>query len=131
VPNIFAGLTASLSRGTIDCTVALGLKTGSPILLAVVLLGSAASYSQTPFRRSTLGPNSSPEERFYGALKGKVYSIYIDTALGTVVMEYADHLANHPYADDLVAPQPVRAKLPALLKLSPLMISSYSIAPGR
>ena len=61
----------------------------------------------------------------YGKLEGdKVYTIYIDTRLGTAVMEYADPTsAKHPYADDLVAPQPVRADLPADLKLSRTVIS--------
>lgn len=61
----------------------------------------------------------------YGELKGdKVYTIYIDTALGTAVMEYADPTsANHPYADDLVAPQPMRADLPPNLKMSRTVIS--------
>jgi len=61
----------------------------------------------------------------YGALKGdKVYTIYIDTALGTAIMEYADPTsATHPYADDLTAPEPVRANLPANLKPSRLVIS--------
>jgi hypothetical protein len=61
----------------------------------------------------------------YGKLEGdKVYTIYIDTRLGTAVMEYADPTsAKHPYADDLVAPQPVRADLPANLKLSRTVIS--------
>jgi hypothetical protein len=61
----------------------------------------------------------------YGKLEGdKVYTIYIDTRLGTAVMEYADPTsARHPYADDLVAPQPVRADLPANLKLSRTVIS--------
>ena len=61
----------------------------------------------------------------YGELKGdKVYTIYIDTRLGTAVMEYADPTsATHPYADDLVAPQPVHADLPANLKLSRTVIS--------
>jgi hypothetical protein len=62
---------------------------------------------------------------FYGALKGdKVYTIYIDTALGTAVMEYADpSSAAHPYAEDLIAPQPMRAELPANLKPSRLVIA--------
>jgi hypothetical protein len=61
----------------------------------------------------------------YGELKGdKVYTIYIDTTLGTAVMEYADPTsASHPYADELVAPQPMRAELPANLKLSRTVIS--------
>jgi len=61
----------------------------------------------------------------YGKLEGdKVYTIYIDTRLGTAVMEYADPTsAKHPYADDLVAPQPVRADMPPNLKLSRTVIS--------
>jgi hypothetical protein len=62
---------------------------------------------------------------FYGTLKGdKVYTIYIDTVLGTAVMEYADpSSAVHPYAEDLIAPQPMRADLPANLKPSRLVIA--------
>jgi hypothetical protein len=62
---------------------------------------------------------------FYGTLKGdKVYTIYIDTALGTAVLEYSDPLsANHPYGEDLVAPHPIRADLPGDLKRSRLVIS--------
>ncbi len=62
---------------------------------------------------------------FYGALKGdKVYTIYIDTALGPAVLEYADPTsATHPYAEDLTAPHPMRTDLPANLKRSRLVIS--------
>jgi hypothetical protein len=62
---------------------------------------------------------------FYGALKGdKVYTIYIDTSLGTAVMEYADPVsAAHPYAEDLTAPQPMRAELPGNLRPSRLVIA--------
>ncbi len=51
---------------------------------------------------------------YYGALKGdRVYSIYIQTSLGTAVMQYADpESAAHPYSDDLVAPEPMRMELP-------------------
>jgi hypothetical protein len=62
---------------------------------------------------------------FYGALKGdKVYTIYIETQLGTTVMQYADPTsAEHPYADDLVAPQPLHADLPAGLPHLRLVIA--------
>ena len=62
---------------------------------------------------------------FYGMLKGdKNYTIYIDTVLGTAVMQYADpSSAAHPYAEDLVAPQPMRSDLPANLKPSRLVIA--------
>ena len=61
----------------------------------------------------------------YGELKGdKVYTIYIDTTLGTAIMQFADPASTlHPYADDLTAPQPVRANLPPNLKPSRLLIS--------
>ena len=62
---------------------------------------------------------------FYGALKGdKNYTIYIDTVLGTAVMQYADPAsATHPYAEDLVAPTPMRSDLPANLKPSRLVVA--------
>ena len=62
---------------------------------------------------------------FYGKLIGdKNYTIYIDTALGTAVMQYADPTsAAHPYAEDLIAPQPMRSDLPANLKPSRLVIA--------
>ena len=62
---------------------------------------------------------------FYGVLKGnKVYTIYIDTKLGTAVMQFADPTSVvHPYAQDLVAPQPMRADLPAGLPHSRLVIA--------
>lgn len=51
---------------------------------------------------------------YYGVLKGdRVYSIYIQTSLGTAVMQYADpESAVHPYSEDLVAPEPMRMDLP-------------------
>jgi hypothetical protein len=62
---------------------------------------------------------------FYGMLKGdKNYTIYIDTVLGTAVMQYADpSSAAHPYAEDLIAPRPIRSDLPANLRPSRLVIA--------
>jgi hypothetical protein len=70
-------------------------------------------------------PRSGGALNLYGKLKGdKVYTIYIDTSLGTVVLEYADPTsAAHPYGEDLIAPQPMRADLPANLKPSRLLIA--------
>jgi len=60
---------------------------------------------------------------FYGRLKGdKVYTIYITTALPTV-MSFADPASvTHGYADDLTAPQAMRADLPAGLPKTRLVI---------
>src|SRR5712691_4377224 len=62
---------------------------------------------------------------FYGALKGdKVYTIYIPTSLGTAVMQFADpSSAAHPYAEDLTAPEAMRADVPAGLSKSRLVIA--------
>jgi TonB family protein len=61
----------------------------------------------------------------YGALQGdKVYTIYIDTNIGTVVLEYADpSSAGHPYGVELTAPEPLRAELPPRLSRSRLVIA--------
>ncbi len=49
----------------------------------------------------------------YGQLKGDNYSIYIETSLGTAVMQYADaSSAAHPYSGDLTKPEPIRDDLP-------------------
>jgi hypothetical protein len=49
----------------------------------------------------------------YGELKGDNYSIYIDTSLGTAVMQFADPAsAAHPYAEELTAPEPMQKDLP-------------------
>jgi hypothetical protein len=62
---------------------------------------------------------------YYGKLIGdKNYTIYINTVLGTAVMQYADpSSAAHPYAEDLVAPQAMHSDLPANLKPSRLVIA--------
>ena len=61
----------------------------------------------------------------YGALKGdKVYTIYIETGLGTAVMQFADPTsAAHAYAGDLTAPEPMRAEVPSDLQRSRLVIA--------
>jgi hypothetical protein len=70
-------------------------------------------------------PRSGGAFALYGALKGdKAYTIYIDTVVGTVVMEYSDPTsAEHPYGQSLSAPQPLRADLPANLQRSRLVIA--------
>jgi len=62
---------------------------------------------------------------FYGALKGdKVYTIYIDTTLGTAVMQFADpKSATQSYPEELTAPQALRAELPSDITASRLVIA--------
>src|SRR5580704_6323602 len=76
--------------------------------------GSAAAPGRTSAMKTHEGPDitvvgtsrSGGAFNFYGALKGdKVYTIYLSTALGPAVLEYADPAsATHPYAEDLIAP---------------------------
>ncbi len=98
---------------------------------------SEGGSSPTDPTRSSAGPDDRPglvieasprsggALNLYGALKGdKAYTIYIDSILGTVVMEYSDPTsAAHPYGQALSAPQPLRADLPANLQRSRLVIA--------
>jgi hypothetical protein len=50
---------------------------------------------------------------YYGLLKGDNYSIYIETSLGTAVMQYADAAAAaQPSKEALTEPEPLRKDLP-------------------
>jgi len=62
---------------------------------------------------------------FYGLLKGdKTYTKYFETAVGTVTMWFSDPIsASHPYAEEITAPEPMRADLPAGLSRSRLVIA--------
>lgn len=109
---------------------------GGSNIITLPSFGSADSPSDpavSSIKRNHAGPDitivgssrAGGAFNLYGALKGdKVYTIYIDTTLGTAVMEYADPTsATHPYGEDLTAPQPVLADLPAHLKRTRLVIA--------
>ncbi len=54
---------------------------------------------------------------YYGLLKGDNYSIYIETSLGTAVMQYADpSSAAQPSGKTLTEPEPLRKDLPEGLR---------------
>jgi hypothetical protein len=110
---------------------------GSSNIVTLPSFGSGENSPTVPGRSSTgtdrHGPGitvvassrSGGAFNFYGALPGdKVYTIYIDTSLGTAVMQFADPTSTaHPYAEDLTAPQPIRADLPASVQASRLVIA--------
>ncbi len=72
--------------------------------------GSGITIEATPRSGGVFG--------YYGVLKGdRNYSIYIETSLGTAVMQYADAAsAAHPFSETLSAPEPMRKDLPAGLR---------------
>lgn len=59
-------------------------------------------------------PRSGGVFAYYGVLKGdRNYSIYIETSIGTVVMQYADPAsASHPSAEVLATPEVMHKELP-------------------
>ncbi len=62
---------------------------------------------------------------FYGALKGdRVYTTYIDTTLGTVVLQFADPASDTgAYSEELNAPEPLRKTLPPITSHTRVVIS--------
>jgi hypothetical protein len=69
---------------------------------------------------------------FYGTLKGDpVYTIYFQTTAGVAVLQYADpSSAHHVYAQELSAPQPLHADLPASLTAGRMVIACILDATG-
>lgn len=61
----------------------------------------------------------------YGALKGaKVYTIYIDTAIGTALLQYAEHSApDTEFAPDLTAPEPLNYNVPRSIPRARVLLS--------
>lgn len=111
------------------------VKGGSSNIVTLPSFGTGGSQSVGPARSQT-GPNNRGPDitvvatsrsggafDFYGRLKGdKVYTIYITTTLPTV-MSFADPAsAAHGYAEDLTAPQAMRAELPAGLPRTRLVV---------
>jgi len=108
---------------------------GGSNIVTLPSFGSGANQPRAPTRSQAVPGNNGPDItivatsrsggafNFYGRLKGdKVYTIYIATALPTV-MSFADAAsAAHGYAEDLTAPRAVRADLPAGLPKTRLVI---------
>jgi hypothetical protein len=68
---------------------------------------------------------------FYGKLPGDNYTVYVDTAIGTVVMQFAEvDPASHPHAGALIGPQGLRTDLPADLPHARVVIKCKLDASG-
>ena len=111
------------------------VKGGSSNIVTLPSFSTGGNQATGPGRSQT-GPNNRGPDitvvatsrsggafDFYGRLKGdKVYTIYITTALPTV-MSFADPAsAARGYAEDLTAPQAMRAELPAGLPKTRLVV---------
>ena len=110
---------------------------GGDNIVTLPSFGSGPNDPSSPGRSSARGDPHGPgitvvatsrsggAFNFYGVLKGdRVYTIYIDTSLGTAVMQFADPTStSRPYGEDLTAPQPMRADLPSGLSRARLVIA--------
>jgi hypothetical protein len=68
---------------------------------------------------------------FYGKLPGDNYTVYIDTTIGTVVMQFAEANPNaHPNAGPVTGPQGLRTDLPANLPHARVVIKCKLDASG-
>lgn len=70
-------------------------------------------------------------EPYKNLLRGEKYTTYIDTSLGTVVMEFADEAAgNHPFGGTLSGPQSIRTSLPEGLPKARMVVTCTLDAAG-
>jgi TonB family protein len=68
---------------------------------------------------------------FYGKLPGDNYTVYVDTTIGTVVMQFAEvNPGGHPQAGALTGPQGIRTTLPPDLSRARVVIKCELDASG-
>ena len=67
---------------------------------------------------------------FYGKLPGDNYTVYVDTSIGTVVMQFAEVSASSGRAGALTGPQGLRTDLPANLPHARVVIKCQLDASG-
>jgi hypothetical protein len=72
-----------------------------------------------------------PFEPYKNVLKGEQYTTYVDTSLGTVVMQFADESASgHPFGGTLTAPVAIRTDLPEGLPRARMVVTCILDASG-
>jgi TonB family protein len=70
-------------------------------------------------------------EPYKNQLRGEKYTTYVETSLGTVVMEFADEGATgHPYGATLAGPEKIRADLPDGLPRARMVVKCTLDATG-
>lgn len=70
-------------------------------------------------------------EPYKKLLKGERYTTYLDTTLGTVVMEFADeNAAGHPFGGTLTAPVGIKLDLPTALPRARMVVTGTLDSSG-
>jgi len=140
-PSIGPGGTGNSPSGT-PAVPGVSVSGGSTIVTLPSFGSDSSSGPSLPPRSSVkqqLGPaitvqatsRSGGAFNFYGKLPGDNYTVYIDTSLGTVVMQFADaSSAGHPYSGSLTGPHGLRTDLPAGLPRSRMVIACILDASG-
>jgi hypothetical protein len=140
-PSIGPGGTGNSPGGT-PAVPGVSVSGGSTMVTLPSFGSDSSSGSNLPPRSSIKQPQgpaitiqatsrSGGAFNFYGKLPGDNYTVYIDTSLGTVVMQFADaSSAGHPYAGSLTGPQGLRTDLPAGLPRSRIVIACILDASG-
>ena len=114
---------AGQARGTLTLVPGVNIQGG------VVTLPSFDFDARSATAAVPLGPRKSPAVvviatsraggglNAYGALHGsRVYTTYIDTPIGTAVLQYSDPTSRPGFESELVSPEPLRIELPSGLK---------------
>jgi len=74
--------------------------------------------------------NGGAFEPYKKLLHGDAYTTYIDTALGTVVMEFSDEQATRGFGGNVTAPAPIRNDLPEGLPRARMVVTCTLDASG-
>ncbi len=70
-------------------------------------------------------------EPYKNQLHGETYTTYVDTSLGTVIMEFADEAAtSHPFGGTLTGPEKIRADVPDGMPRARMVIKCTLDASG-
>ena len=132
------------SRPGVPNTTGISVSGGSSYKTVVTLPGFGSPNDPSAANRSAASGHHGPDVtvvatsrsggafNFYGALKGdRVYTTYLDTALGTVVLQFADPTSDTgAYSEELNAPEPIRKDLPPTVSKTRVVISCTIDAEG-
>jgi hypothetical protein len=116
---------------------------GGSTVVTLPSFGSDAGSDPALPRRSSVQPKPGPAITivatassgggfdFYGKLPGDNYTVYVDTSIGMVVMQFAEaNPAAHSQAGGLIGPQGLRTDLPAGLPHARVVIKCKLDASG-